>query len=115
MPDKPLKIAIIGKRNIQPGEWQIVYDGIKRKIGEILEKNKISTRSFVGYSAMASGADTIFAEVVKKEFRQPLKIILPFAAEEYRKDFSDTGDRQAFDDWIHSNAVEKIIHGGPVR
>ena len=39
----------------------------------------------MAYTAIAAGADTIFADVVRNEFHQPLQVILPFPLEEYKK------------------------------
>lgn len=84
----PVKIGISGKRFISPKDKEKVFEEIREKIEALLRKHR--SDDFVGYCALASGADTIFAEVVIKELGKPLHIILPFAVEEYEKDF--TGD-----------------------
>src|SRR4030095_6474493 len=102
---KTIIIGISGKRHIPPNEKDKVYDDIKRIINNILREH--NTAHFIGYTALASGADTIFAEVVKKEFHQPLRIILPFAAEEYKKDFTES-DLSIFEQMIEENGIHEI-------
>jgi hypothetical protein len=82
-----IKIGISGKRFIPKEDRAKIYAHIRTRIKAILKKHRAT--SFTGYTAIASGADTLFAEVVKKEFEQPLQIILPFTIEEYKKDFKD--------------------------
>lgn len=82
-----IRIGVSGKRMIAPGEIQRVYEEIKQRITEILKQNQIS--DFVGLTSLATGADTIFAQVVLKEFHKPLHVILPFPVEEYKRDFSE--------------------------
>ncbi len=89
-----LKIGVSGKRNIYPDELSRVYDEIKSAIAQLLEKNKID--DFVGYTSVAMGADTIFADVVIREFKKPIHIILPFDIVEFRKDFVSAHDLVIF-------------------
>ncbi len=107
-----MKIGISGKRNISPTDEEKVYREIKSVITEILKEN--NTDQFTGYSALASGADTIFAEVVKKEFHQPLYIILPFAAEEYKKDFSGN-DLVLFEKMLAEDNILHTIENTPPK
>src|SRR6476659_5614468 len=108
-PDKRFSIGIIGKQNIPADQWNSVYTQIKSEISDIIANNP--DKNFVGYSAMAKGADTIFAEVVTREFNQPLKIVLPFPIDAYRNNFSDETDQQVFNDWIERFGIEKTIIG----
>lgn len=80
-----LKIGISGKRHIAPEENTKVYLEIKARISVLLQQRKC--KHFIGYSSLAAGADSIFAQVVFNEFRMPLHIILPLALSEYEKDF----------------------------
>lgn len=100
-----LKIGVSGKRHISDTEKNKVYREIKERIHEILREHGIV--KFTGYSAMATGADTIFAEVVKNEFKQPLHIILPFDSEEYKKDF-EGDDLQVFEHFIEENGIYEL-------
>lgn len=81
-----LKIGISGKRYIEPSETERVKEEIRRYIKETLENAGQTT--FIGLSSIAEGADSLFAEIVIKEFKQPLHVVLPFAADVYRDDFS---------------------------
>ena len=80
-----IRIGISGKRNILAAEKKRVCQEIENRIREILFEKKAT--AFIGYTSLAIGADSIFAEVVTNVFKQPLKIILPFTVDEYSKDF----------------------------
>lgn len=95
-----LKIGISGKRLIQESEKLKLAKAIENKIKSILRKNK--TTEFKGVTSLAIGTDTIFAEVVTKVFKMPLKIVLPMPIDEYRKDFKDESDLFKFNDFIEN-------------
>lgn len=99
-----LKIGITGKRDIVSD--MLVREEIKKKISAILKKEKAN--SFVAYSAMAKGADTIFADVVSNDFKQPLKIVLPFDSAEYEKDFTEAQDLSEYKNWISKIGINVI-------
>ena len=107
---KPIKIGVSGKRFIDPGEKTLVYGEIKRRIDRILRTS--GTTEFIGYTALAAGADTIFANVVKNEFRQPLRIVLPFPIEEYKKDF-EGDDLKEFENLLHDAVDHEIVGTKP--
>ena len=90
---KILRIGISGKRYISEDEKYLVYKKIKKAITKILKEH--TTHQFMAYTAIAAGADTIFADVVRNEFHQPPQVILPFPLEEYKKDF-EGNDLNAF-------------------
>ena len=73
-----INVGVSGKRFVAPEERQGVYDEIKKRINEILEQHQVS--DFIGFTALAAGADTIFAQVVTKEFNKRLLgyFALPF-------------------------------------
>lgn len=100
-----IKIGISGKRQIPSGEIENIYRDIKLSIRDILKKN--NQTEFIGYTALAIGADTIFAEVVKKEFQQPLRIVLPFDLQEYKKDFMEA-DLEVVERLIKENGTYQI-------
>ena len=85
-----IKIGISGKRRIKVHEKKIVAQKIKQAINTLLEKHE--EPQFIGYTSLAIGADTIFAEVVRDVFKQPLYVILPFDRTEYEKDFEEPDD-----------------------
>jgi hypothetical protein len=82
-----LKIGISGKRIISQTETEELHASIEKSIRNILRKSKAT--EFIGFTPLAIGADTIFAEVVTKVFNMPLQIVLPFSLDEYKKDFSE--------------------------
>src|SRR5258708_36802679 len=77
-----INIGVSGKRFIAAEERQRVYEEIKKRTNEILEQHQVS--DFVGFTALAAGADTKFAQVVIKEFHKQMHVILPFPLEEYQ-------------------------------
>ncbi len=85
-----IRIGISGKRNIKHNEKDIVRKCIETQIKAILKDHH--TTEFVGYSSLAIGADTIFADVVVNIFKMPLHVVLPFPIEEYQKDFAAEED-----------------------
>lgn len=104
---KTLSIGISGKRYISKDEKDVVYKKIKNEITKILKEHK--TDHFIAYTAIASGADTIFADVARNEFHEPLQIILPFPVEEYRKDFEGS-DLNEFENLVKQYGVSKVIY-----
>lgn len=100
-----IKIGITGKRDITSD--MLVREKIKERISAILRKEKAN--SFVAYSAMAKGADTIFADVASNDFKQSLKIVLPFDSKEYEKDFSDAQDISIYRNWIDKIGITETI------
>ena len=106
--DKKIKIGISGKRKItneKDLELQIISC-----INEILIKEE--TNSFIGYSALAEGADTIFVEVVKNKFNQSVKITLPFASDEYEKDFNDSRSKSQYQKWLNLLGISAVVTKG---
>ena len=83
---RPLRIGISGKRAIEKEERDKVYREIRTTIKHLLHEH--GAASFIGVSALAYGADTLFAEVVTREFEMPVEVILPFDRTEYEKDFA---------------------------
>ncbi len=88
-----LKIGISGKRYIDAGERADVKSELEKRINAILRLGH--DKKFTGYTSLSSGADLLFAEVVADKFRMPFHVILPFAQEEYEKDF-DEGSLETF-------------------
>lgn len=101
-----LKIGISGKRQILAAEKDQLREEIKATIHKILRENK--TTDFIGYSAIASGADTLFASVVK-EMNKPLRIILPFPSLEYEKDFTDPTDLETYKALTQNSTIEQVM------
>ena len=103
-----LKIGISGKREILDTEKPVVETSIEQKIRALLKQHK--TSNFVGYTALAIGADTIFAEVVTGVFKMPLKIVLPMPIDEYKKDFTTESDLLKFNTLIEINSDIEIVN-----
>jgi hypothetical protein len=103
---KVLKIGISGKLNIPEDEKHFVHKKIKKAIAKILREH--AAHKFIGYTAIARGADTIFANVVKTEFHQPLQIFLPFPLDAYKNDFKGT-DLNEFQNLVNQCGISNII------
>jgi hypothetical protein len=100
-----IKIGITGKRNINSDI--LVRDEIKKMISSIL--NKENADSFIAFSALAKGADTIFVDVVCNDCKQPIKIILPFDSMEYEKDFIEKNDLAVYNHWISKIGIWEVL------
>ncbi len=107
---RSIRIGVSGKRYISTEEKDRVYKEIKETIDNILKES--DAKQFIGYTALAAGADIIFANVVKNEFHQPLQVILPFSIEEYKKDF-EGDDLKQFEELLKEYEVNKIIETIP--
>jgi hypothetical protein len=90
VPKLDLKIGISGKRNINHNEKEAVRKSIETNIRTILKEHNAT--EFIGYSSLAIGADTIFADIVVNVFKMQLHIALPFPIEEYKNDFITNED-----------------------
>ncbi len=107
-----LNIGITGKQDIREDQIAFVHKKIEERINEILDEN--GTREFIGFTSLARGADTIFADVVKNKFHKPLQIVLPFSVDQYRQNFTNPEDLKTFDTWINEYANVKIIEKGNI-
>ena len=108
-----INIGVSGKRFVPVEERQRIYDEIKKRIDEILEQHQVS--DFVAFTALAEGADTIFAQVVTKEFHKRLHVILPFSLEEYKKDFSEQDLKTLLELLRQSRETEIASQSVPVK
>jgi len=79
-----LKICITGHRKL------LNPDEVRAEIARSFEYFKTRDTELQAISAIAEGADTIFAEEAIKA-GIPLKVVLPFSRAEYEKDFSPEG------------------------
>jgi hypothetical protein len=94
-----LKLGISGNRNINGLEKEKLFANIEKSIRNVLKRN--NTNQFIGYTPLATGADTIFAEVVRNVFNMPLQIVMPFPLSEYEKDFSEV-EKKVLNSFIES-------------
>lgn len=101
-----LTIGISGKRFIAHQDRDRLIAELKACIDSLLKEN--GSHEFTGLSSLAIGADSIFAELVLNHYHQPLEAILPFPAEEYRKDFSE-GEQLDFDRYLSAASEVRSI------
>jgi hypothetical protein len=82
---------------------------IARAVREALQHLALRTHApLATVSSAASGADTIFAEAAIEQ-GLPWTLLLPFPAEEFRKDFADAPDDWARVERLLPNAVRTVI------
>ncbi|QFG77789.1 hypothetical protein F6A13_03420 [Acidithiobacillus sp. 'AMD consortium'] len=81
----PLVLGITGHRDIEDREQARLL--LKKEIADLA--GKYPSTPLVALSALAEGADRLFAQVAL-DTGIPLYIILPFAAKEYEKDFPES-------------------------
>jgi hypothetical protein len=105
-----LKIGITGHRKLfNP---KLVQKEIKVIIERILKEH--NTTQFIAYSALASGSDTLFAQMAVSEFNAKLVVYLPFDKDEYLKDFNNEEEKDKFNKLIaQSIEVQTITNGSP--
>ena len=77
------KIAITGHRKL------INESEVKDSMALSLQYFQAINKDIIAISALAAGADTIFAQEAIK-LKIPIRYVLPFELEEYEKDFSPT-------------------------
>lgn len=76
-----MRICITGHRDL------LNPDRVRKEIRSALKSFKEKYHHIICISVIASGADTLFAEEALAQ-NIPLEILLPFAAEAYKKDFA---------------------------
>lgn len=91
-----LTIGITGHRFIE--NEKNVKKLLAFAIGKIIKENK--DKKIVGYSCLALGADTFFAEYFLKH-KLELNAVLPFDKKEYSKDFEYSSDKKKLKNLIH--------------
>lgn len=102
-----LKIGISGKRIINNNEKEKVAREIESRIRQLLPKH--NTGNFVGCTAVAIGADTIFAEVVRNVFKMPLHVTLPLPLDVYKKDFTTSEDLAKLTSLVETASTVEIV------
>lgn len=90
----PLVIGLIGHRNIEPDELKRVQEEFDDSIGGLLSKYR-NTELLV-LSSLADGADRL-AHSSRHRDRMKIVGVLPFALDEYRKDFESIDSLNAFE------------------
>ncbi|GAA4468819.1 hypothetical protein GCM10023093_27150 [Nemorincola caseinilytica] len=113
----PVTIGISGKRYIAAGERKNTYNAILKELQAIVPNKQ---EEVIGLTSLASGADTLFATVILENYpNAKLHIALPFALEEYSKDFRDEPDpeapdekrteRQVLEEYIRGHGVNTVV------
>jgi hypothetical protein len=93
-----LRLGITGHRNLRD-ELEVGH-AIHRlldRINDTLNHQHVTPLSWTVVSALASGADRLFAERVLEDRRGRLEVVTPFPVSEYIKDFDPGTDRGQFD------------------
>ena len=98
-----LKIGITGHRNF------LNQTDVKTEIGLGIHYFLQEDATLVGITALASGADTIFAHEII-EAGGSLSIILPFDEQEYKKDFEHKESRKEFETLLNRNRSNIIVN-----
>ncbi len=92
---KELKIGISGHRQIANPD--LLRKKIESELVALIDQNKPD--KLIALTALATGADTLFAEIAHEVFGAELRIVLPMDPAQYRHDFSDV-DLVEFDKWM---------------
>ncbi|MEM6927261.1 MAG: hypothetical protein AAF602_10045 [Myxococcota bacterium] len=92
---RPLRIGVTGHRKLgdHPGVEAVVRDASRRLLGAMAEVGRLNGGGIEAWSALAIGADTLFAEAAL-ELELPLVGVVPFA--NYPRDFRGP-ERPIFD------------------
>ncbi len=102
-------IAITGHRELK--DKKRVEEEIKAAIKTILQKHGV--KRFNALTSLATGADTVFADVAEKYFHAKVKVVVPFDADEYKNDFKDESERIALASWLSKypaiHTVEPVL------
>lgn len=111
-----VSIGITGHRQLSPQQLHLLEPVIRKAINTIIDHHKsidgTPDNSLVFSSALAEGADTLFAQIVVRHYEAPLIAYIPFEEEEYRKDFTTTESKTAFEQLLHHNRVAKVKQTG---
>ena len=93
-----LRLGITGHRNLRDelGVGCAIHRLLDR-INDTLNQQHVTPLAWTVVSALASGADRLFAEKVLEDRRGRLEVVTPFPVEEYVKDFDPGADRGQFD------------------
>jgi hypothetical protein len=109
---KNIRIGITGHRNLTGEQLLRIEPAIKRVIENIkhyaqnIDHNNLPV---LFTSAIATGADTLFANVALKYFEGSLDIYLPFEKEEYLKDFNTQQDKEEFERIMREPKVKNVV------
>jgi hypothetical protein len=108
---KHISIGVTGHRKLSPQQLTALEPIVKKAIENIIHyhQNVYNNKPRVEFaSAIAIGADTLFANIALIFFSGDLKIYLPFEKEEYLKDFETPEDKEAFENLVNDPKVKKV-------
>lgn len=93
-----LRLGVTGHRDLRD-ELKVVHaiERLLDLINGILGQQRSAPLTWTGVSALARGADQLFAEVVLERMLGRLEVVTPFPVSEYGKDFDAGRDREEFD------------------
>lgn len=105
-----LRLGITGHRHLDdPGAAAAAMERLMDRLGDLLAAREPPSPTWVGVSPLAKGADQIFAEAVLKRPAARLEVITPFPLDDYRKDFVEAADREAFESLLtRADCLEQL-------
>jgi hypothetical protein len=108
---KGITIGVTGHRLLTQKQLATLEPVIKKAIDNIIYYHKNSYNSTakpIFISAIAVGADTVFANIALKHFDGDLKVYLPFEIEEYVDDFTSQEDLHAFNQLLLNPKIKEV-------
>ncbi len=103
-----LRIGVTGHRNLT--DEKPVAEAVDRLIAvlnRMFVKEEDILVKWTAISPLAKGADRMVARSILKLPNSRLKVLLPFALDEYRKDFAEPADRVEFEELFKEAAHEQ--------
>ena len=105
-----LRIGVTGHRRLDnETEVESALRRVVTRIGALLSETEMAPLAWTANSALARGADCLFAEVLLDMTKGRLEVVIPFDLEVYRQDFADSDDLARFDRlYARSHHVERF-------
>ena len=83
---------------------------VETALGQVLDALEKRTRSLVGVSSAALGADTLFAEEMLRR-GHPIRIVLPFPTTQFERDFAETPEARTRARAVIDTAIDVDVVG----
>jgi hypothetical protein len=110
-----LRIGVTGHRSLGSQEVvERVVDGVLDHLGATLDDREQTPLRWTVISALARGADRIVARAVLRRADARLVAVLPFPAQEYRRDFAQPDDLAEFEHLL-AEASEVVALENPAQ
>ncbi|MDB5115718.1 MAG: hypothetical protein JWQ79_1210 [Mucilaginibacter sp.] len=109
---KSIHIGVTGHRNLSAKQLSLLEPVIKKAIDNIIHYHQTihhATPEIVFTSAIAIGADTLFAQIALTHFKGELQIYLPFEQEEYLNDFDTPEEKHEFKRLLKDPKVKQVL------